>query len=75
MSNPTYVKVQEGVALVRARQVDFILAVGGGSVIDCSKVIAAQSVLDEDIWSMEYEKGKFLRKGPVLRCLPQNIPS
>lgn len=63
MSNPTYVKVQEGVALVRARQVDFILAVGGGSVIDCSKVIAAQSVLDEDIWSMEYEKGKFPTTG------------
>ena len=63
MSNPTYVKVQEGVALVRAQQVDFILAVGGGSVIDCSKVIAAQSVLDEDIWSMEYEKGKFPTKG------------
>ena len=63
MSNPTYVKVQEGVALVRAQQVDFILAVGGGSVIDCSKVIAAQSVLDEDIWSMEYEKGKFPTTG------------
>ncbi len=63
MSNPTYAKVQEGAALVRARQVDFILAVGGGSVIDCSKVIAAQSVLDEDIWSMEYEKGKFPTTG------------
>ena len=46
MPNPTYAKVQEGAALVRERQVDFILAVGGGSVIDCCKVISAQAVLD-----------------------------
>ena len=59
MSNPTYAKVQEGAALVRERGVDFILAVGGGSVIDCCKVISAQAVLDEDIWEMEYQKGKF----------------
>lgn len=59
MPNPTYAKVQEGAALAREHHVDFILAVGGGSVIDCCKVISAQAVLDEDIWSMEYEKGKF----------------
>ena len=63
MSNPTYTKVQEGAALVRERHVDFILAVGGGSVIDCCKVISAQAMLDEDIWSMEYEKGKFPAAG------------
>lgn len=56
MPNPTYAKVQEGAALVRERGVDFILAVGGGSVIDCCKVISAQAVLDEDIWEMEYQK-------------------
>lgn len=63
MPNPTYAKVQEGAALVREHQVDFILAVGGGSVIDCCKVISAQAVLDEDIFSMEYEKGKFPTEG------------
>lgn len=63
MPNPTYVKVQEGAALVREKQVDFILAVGGGSVIDCCKVISAQSVLDEDIWEMEYKSGKFPTTG------------
>lgn len=41
MPNPTYKKVQEGAALAREKQVDFILAVGGGSVIDCCKIIAA----------------------------------
>ena len=59
MPNPTYQKVQEGAALVREHQVDFILAAGGGSVIDCCKVISAQALLSEDIWKMEYEKGRF----------------
>lgn len=58
MPNPTYAKVQEGAGLVREEHVDFILAVGGGSVIDCCKVVSAQAMLDEDIWNMEYSKGK-----------------
>lgn len=63
MSNPTYAKVQEGVALARKHGVDFILAVGGGSVIDCCKVISAQAKLSEDIFDMEYGKGKFPTAG------------
>lgn len=39
------------------------MAVGGGSVIDCCKVISVQAILDEDIWSMEYERGKFPTSG------------
>ena len=34
MSNPTYAKVQEGARLARENEIDFILALGGGSVID-----------------------------------------
>lgn len=63
MPNPTYAKVQEGVITVREQHVDFILAVGGGSVIDCCKVISAQAVLREDIWDMEYGKGQFPTAG------------
>lgn len=63
MPNPTYAKVQEGAELVRKEHVDFILALGGGSVIDCCKVISAQAELDEDIWEMEYKKGKFPTTG------------
>ena len=37
MSNPTYAKVQEGAVLAKEKNIDFILAVGGGSVIDCCK--------------------------------------
>lgn len=63
MPNPTYAKVQEGAALARKKGVDFILAVGGGSVIDCCKVVSAQAMVEEDIWNMEYGKGKFPEAG------------
>ncbi len=56
MPNPTYAKVQEGARLARENQVDLILAVGGGSVSDCCKVVSAQAKLSEDIWTMETEK-------------------
>lgn len=59
MSNPTYKKVQEGAKLAKEKNIDFILAVGGGSVIDCCKVIAAQAKTDEDIWEMEFTNKKF----------------
>lgn len=49
MPNPTYKKVQEGVRLAKQCGAELILAVGGGSVIDCCKVVAAQACLDEDI--------------------------
>ena len=54
MSNPTYAKVQEGAALAREHQIDLILAVGGGSVIDCCKIVAAQAKTEEDLWEMEF---------------------
>lgn len=63
MPNPTYAKVQEGAALAKENHVDFILAVGGGSVVDCCKVISAQAKLDEDIWTMEYTSYKFPTEG------------
>lgn len=53
MPNPTYAKVQEGAKLARKNHVDFILAVGGGSVMDCCKIVSAQAKLSEDIWEME----------------------
>ena len=44
MANPTYAKVQEGAKLAKENAVDYILAVGGGSVIDCCKIVAAQAL-------------------------------
>ena len=74
MSNPTYAKVQEGASLVRERGVDFILAVGGGSVVDCCKVISAQAVIDEDIWSMEYQGSSPPPASPWGRWSPPPAP-
>lgn len=58
MPNPTYTKVQEGARLAREKQVDFILAVGGGSVSDCCKIVSAQAGLEADIWDYEYAERK-----------------
>lgn len=44
MANPTYAKVQEGAQIAKEKAVDYILAVGGGSVIDCCKIVAAQAL-------------------------------
>ena len=59
MPNPAYMKVQEGAELVRRHQIDFILAAGGGSVIDCCKIVAAQAKLEQDIWEMEFTKHQY----------------
>ena len=53
MPNPTYAKVQEGARLAREKNVELILAVGGGSVSDCCKIISAQARMDGDIWETE----------------------
>ena len=70
MPNPTYRKALEGAKLARENRVDLILAVGGGSVSDCCKVISAQAKLDEDIWEMEYTKHalptKFIPLGTIV---------
>ncbi len=58
--NPRLDKVLEGVNLVREHGVSLILAVGGGSVIDCAKFISLGSGLgeDEDLWDDYVETGK-----------------
>lgn len=58
MPNPTYKKAQEGAKIAKENNVDFILAVGGGSVMDCCKIISVQAKTEEDIWKMEFEDGK-----------------
>ena len=49
-SNPLLSKVYEGVALAKATGVEAVLAVGGGSVLDSSKSIAAGAVYEGDVW-------------------------
>ncbi|WP_029319718.1 iron-containing alcohol dehydrogenase [Butyrivibrio sp. AE3004] len=48
--NPRSGLVYEGIELCKKENIDFVLAVGGGSVIDSSKAIAAGTVYDGDFW-------------------------
>ncbi|CDA77396.1 iron-containing alcohol dehydrogenase [Negativibacillus massiliensis] len=50
MSNPTYAKVQEGAKLARENHVDMVLAVGGGSTMDCCKAVCLAAQYEGDIW-------------------------
>ena len=50
-SNPTYSKVLDGVNLAKESNADLILAVGGGSVMDCCKAISLGAKYDGDIWA------------------------
>lgn len=49
-SNPSYSQLLEGARLVRENNVDLILAVGGGSVIDCAKGISVSAYCEGDPW-------------------------
>lgn len=62
--NPKVSSVREGVKLCQENKIDMILAIGGGSVIDCSKAIAAAVYYDGDPWDMIA-----LRK-PIEKALP-----
>ncbi|MBB6622159.1 iron-containing alcohol dehydrogenase [Clostridium gasigenes] len=55
--NPRLSLVREGIKLVRENKIDFILAVGGGSVIDSAKAISLGANYDGDVWDL-FEKGK-----------------
>lgn len=50
--NPVLSHARQGVALCREHQVDFVLAVGGGSVIDEAKAIAAAAINECDVWDL-----------------------
>lgn len=64
VSNPVISKVREGMALARQHQVDAILSVGGGSVLDSSKAIAAGVCYDGEVWDL------FCGKACVESALP-----
>ncbi len=51
-ANPRLESVVEGVTLCRNNNIDVILAIGGGSVCDCSKAIAGATYFDGDAWDM-----------------------
>ena len=62
--NPRLSKVHEGIVLCREEKVDFILSVGGGSVIDSAKAIAYGVPYDGEVWDF------YLGKDDARECLP-----
>jgi len=68
--NPKYdPSVLEGVRLCKENDVDVILAVGGGSVLDCSKAIAAGAKYDGDPWDLISYKVKAQAALPIVDVL------
>lgn len=62
--NPRITTVRKGVEICKSEGIDFILAAGGGSVIDCTKAIAAGAKYDGDAWDL------VIKKAPVKEALP-----
>jgi len=62
--NPRLTSVNAGITLCREHDVDLILAVGGGSVIDAAKAIAAGTLYDGDVWDF------YTNKAVVQKALP-----
>ncbi|NLK87191.1 MAG: iron-containing alcohol dehydrogenase [Clostridiaceae bacterium] len=65
--NPRLSLIYEGIELCRNNGIDFILAVGGGSVIDSAKGIAAGMCYEGDVWDL------YLRKGTAAKALPVGV--
>jgi len=63
--NPRLSKVHEGIELCRREGVDFLLAVGGGSVIDSAKAIAYGVPYDGEVWDFYSHKAEACRSLPV----------
>ena len=68
--NPKYdPSVLEGVRICKEQQIDVILAVGGGSVLDCSKAIAAGACYDGEPWDLITYKVKAQKALPIVDIL------
>ncbi len=63
-SNPLLSHVNEGIAKVKKQQLNVIVAVGGGSVLDSAKAISAGAVVEHDVWKF------FIGKKTIRRVLP-----
>ena len=67
--NPEVNQVREAIELVRSEGIDFILPVGGGSVIDAAKAIAYGSLYDGDVWDFHCKKATVTRALPIAAVL------
>lgn len=63
--NPRSSLVYQGIELAKSQKADFVLAIGGGSVIDSAKAIAAGACVDFDFWDFYDGKAKIARALPI----------
>ena len=74
-SNPLVGKVRDGVARVKAGGIDAILPIGGGSVFDTAKAIAAGSCYNGDVWDFFTGKAKITKALPIYGVLTASASS
>jgi len=67
--NPRIESVRQGSALCKKHGIDVVLAVGGGSVIDCAKVVAAAALYEGDAWDLVVDPKKIVDALPVVSVL------
>ncbi|MBR0384999.1 MAG: iron-containing alcohol dehydrogenase [Erysipelotrichaceae bacterium] len=67
--NPRITSVEKGVALCKENDIEVVLAVGGGSTIDCSKAICVGRYYDGDLWQMIKESAKGRKALPLVDIL------
>ena len=67
--NPEVNQVREAIEFVRSEGIDFILPVGGGSVIDAAKAIAYGTLYDGDVWDFHCKKATVTRALPIAAVL------
>lgn len=67
--NPKIEKIREGAKLCKENDIDIVVAIGGGSVIDSSKVVAAGAYYDGDPWDMVLDSNKIGKVLPVIAIL------
>jgi NADP-dependent alcohol dehydrogenase len=65
-ANPTYETLMQGVAIARAEKIDFLLSVGGGSVLDGTKFMAAAIPFEgDDAWQIVANRAKIITAVPL----------
>lgn len=67
--NPRIQTVKKGVAICKKEGVDAVLAAGGGSTIDCAKVVSAGACYDGDTWELVLDRNKIKKALPIAAVL------
>lgn len=67
--NPRIQTVRKGVEICKKENIDAVLAVGGGSTIDCAKIVSAGTCYDGDAWDLVLDSKKIIKVLPIVSVL------